>query len=669
MSVRQPIIFLLLSLAFSRCGSLLSELDRIKKKFEVAAESPQVGEVLPIYAAATNWLQFVRNDGTTALTASGTLCDGTETGLASTCLHGGEMKRVAVTNRSDCSGLSASDALGAFTWRCVMINGVPNMVTGGLAEERYLSHLLDFSGTGSWRLNFVTVTDAAGSVSTAPTLWYTNTINRDFTDIASPSSLDLNNSDTIYMFTASPGKQLFLSGARAALVTQPGVVIATTTVFHHISASNSFNWVEATTDSTGATNSSLNLTNSNFCVVRGSNFANRRVVFAATNRARMSFTRIFDGNVDFVGSGLGNFFNEVILSNGRWYYDSAGNDNAVAIGLTLHNADYGYSTGNLQTYAGHAVLNHTGANFSVEGLRGSAINDSTFMNVLYANHQSFGVATNGARNTFINLAIGSADARISATSIYEYFTGQVRYGQTNTLCSSGGVDAGIDAGCIAQNASDFTLTTSLNFNAAFVGRVIGDDTANQSDTLGLATIGAINDFFRFENRFRGYGREAGVAHFDTTHRGACSSGSCRIWDLRLRATDAQLREVLPVPGTDSMYFHRWQAASFDACNAIQGAVWQDTVCNQPGYLTQTTCEGAGGTWQTSICSTRALRNAVEILNDARGNDNGLCESNEACMYTPNFGSYQGHGRRNYVGNVNGGLISNVDLFRYAVNGG
>lgn len=658
-----------MSLAFSRCGSLLSELDRIKKKFAGNPTPPQVGEVLPIYAAATNWMQFVRNDGTGALTASGTLCDGSETGLASTCLHGGEMKRVAVTNRTDCVGLSASDALGAFQWRCAMIDGVPNMVTGGLAEERFLSHLLDFSGTGSWRLNSVTVTDAAGSVSTAATLWYTNAIIRDFTDIASPSSLDLNNSDVIYMFTASPGKQLFLSGARAALVTQPGLVIQTTAVLHHINVSNNFNWVEATTDSTGATNSSLILTNSNFCVVRGSNIANRRIAFASTNYARFSFTRVFNAGIDFVGSGLGNIFNEVILSNGRWLLDAAGNHNLVSLGLTLHNSDYGYSTGNMQTYHGHAVLNHTGANFSVQGLRGSSIDDSTFMNVAYTNHQSFGAATNGTRNTFINLAIGSADARISATGNYEYFTGQVRYGQTNTLCSSGGTSAGVDAGCIAQNASDFTLTTSLNFNAAFVGRVLSDDTANQSDATGLATFGAIADFFRFENRFRGYGREAGTAHFDTTHRGSCTSGSCRIWDLRLRATDAQLREVLPVPGTNDMYFHRWQAAGFDACNAIQGAVWQDTVCNQPGYLTQTTCEGAGGTWQTSLCSTRALRNAVEILNDARGNDNGLCESNEACMYTPNFGSYQGHGRRNYVGNVNGGLISNVDLFRYAVNGG
>ncbi|AFM13685.1 hypothetical protein [Turneriella parva] len=668
MNLRTSSVIIVLCLAFTRCGSLLSELDRIKKKFEGTPAAPQVGEVQPVYAAATNWLQYVRNDGTGALTATGTLCDGAETGLASSCLHGGEMKRVPVTNRSDCAGLNATDALGAFTWRCAMINGVPNMVTGGLAEERYLSHLLDFSGTGSWRLNSVTVTDSAGSASTEPTLWYTNPIVRDFTDVASPSSLDLNNSDTVYMFTTSPGKQLFLSGARAALVTQPGVVIATTAVLHHISPSNSFNWVEATTDSTGATNSALNLTNSNFCAVRGSNFANRRIVFASTNYARVSFTRVFNAGIDFVGSGVGNIFNEVILSNGRWLLDAAGNHNLVSVGLTLHNADYGYSTGNSQTYTGHIGINHTGANLAVQGLRGGPIEDSTFMNMLYVNNESFGIGTAGVRNTFVNVAIGSAQARISSTANFEYFSGQVRYGQTNALCAVGAGTHGIDASCIAQNASDFTLTTSLNFNAAFVGRVTADDTANQSDAAGLATFGSIADYFRFESRHRGYGREAAIAHFDTTHRGACTSGSCRIWDLRLRSTDTQLREVLPVPGTDDMYFHHWQAGTADACTAIHGAVWGDAVCSLPGYTDQGACEGEGGAWQASICTTRALRNAYEILNDARGNDNGLCESNEACMYTPNFGAYQGHGRIVSVGNISGGDFLNVDLYRFETNG-
>jgi len=36
-----------------------------------------------------------------------------------------------------------------------------------------------------------------------------------------------------------------------------------------------------------------------------------------------------------------------------------------------------------------------------------------------------------------------------------------------------------------------------------------------------------------------------------------------------------------------------------------------------------------------------LVNATERLFDERGNDNGLCESDESCVYSPNIGAYQG----------------------------
>ncbi len=45
------------------------------------------------------------------------------------------------------------------------------------------------------------------------------------------------------------------------------------------------------------------------------------------------------------------------------------------------------------------------------------------------------------------------------------------------------------------------------------------------------------------------------------------------------------------------------------------------------------------TWADTTSST-FLRNAVEIT----GNGNGLCESNETCLYTPNMGAYQGFGK-------------------------
>jgi hypothetical protein len=37
-----------------------------------------------------------------------------------------------------------------------------------------------------------------------------------------------------------------------------------------------------------------------------------------------------------------------------------------------------------------------------------------------------------------------------------------------------------------------------------------------------------------------------------------------------------------------------------------------------------------------------LQSAIELLADSVGDEDGLCESNEICIYAPSFGVYQGH---------------------------
>ena len=74
------------------------------------------------------------------------------------------------------------------------------------------------------------------------------------------------------------------------------------------------------------------------------------------------------------------------------------------------------------------------------------------------------------------------------------------------------------------------------------------------------------------------------------------------------------------------------------------------------------------TW-SDLSTTTFLRNAVEILGDGIGNDNTLCETGEVCLYTPNMGSYQGHGSLISAGSIGtGGTIENVTLWKYDTNG-
>ena len=77
---------------------------------------------------------------------------------------------------------------------------------------------------------------------------------------------------------------------------------------------------------------------------------------------------------------------------------------------------------------------------------------------------------------------------------------------------------------------------------------------------------------------------------------------------------------------------------------------------------------AGSTLNGSNCETTFLRNAVEIPGDGVGNDNALCESGETCLYTPNIGSYQGHGNVVSAGNFTSGTLTGITLMKYATNG-
>lgn len=54
-----------------------------------------------------------------------------------------------------------------------------------------------------------------------------------------------------------------------------------------------------------------------------------------------------------------------------------------------------------------------------------------------------------------------------------------------------------------------------------------------------------------------------------------------------------------------------------------------------------------------------LAHANEIFGDGIGNDNGLCESNETCVYNPNIGAYQGQDVAEYS-EVLGDNIGNND---------
>jgi len=340
--------------------------------------------------------------------------------------------------------------------------------------------------------------------------------------------------------------------------------------------------------------------------------------------------------------------------------------------------------------------NRDGAGIIIESSNNNTVVDSTIVNnrlggislsnspnnllvntVGSNNYTSFYITNNSNKLTFLNLvATNNSRHGIYLNNVNEnYFSGILKVGNnvdTNcsvenapaspglipTLCTDTGLDG---SRAYAGQLSDAILEIDVTSSLSFIGKVLFDDPANSSDINGGATVTQLDDWLNFENSYRSWGLDGdsypainnkgplpSCDNYGNTNQTATNETDClayggiwrtdgRIWDWSLALGDngdngsPVLHEVLSLPSADDTITHTWSDTS----------------------------------------STTFLKHAVEILGDAVGNDNGLCESNEACIFTPNIGAYQGEGELIPAGpivdSISGGLTG-VILYRYETNG-
>ena len=141
----------------------------------------------------------------------------------------------------------------------------------------------------------------------------------------------------------------------------------------------------------------------------------------------------------------------------------------------------------------------------------------------------------------------------------------------------------------------------------------------------------VTDWTSFENVYRAWGWDGAFPGEDS--QGRWTTGTGRIWDWSVDFNDTVIRAVLadpddadPIPDGNDTITHTWSDAS----------------------------------------TTTYLRNASEIIGTG-GNDNGLCETDETCLFTPNIGSYQGHGSLVDAG-FTPGTLTGITLMEYPING-
>lgn len=671
--------------------------------------STVTGTVSALYPTnGANWNDYVDwpSSATDAYSQSDVTCPATGNGYYS-CIHGGEKRKVAVTGQTSCTGLVASDALSVFDWTCKVSGGVATFYSMGFKQSKGLRDLIDFA-VPDFYSNSVTVTKTGCSttvLTTSSTKWWTNAFSSPvFVNTTSPT---LNTSGTIYISNAdSSTRQITISADKVALVTSAG----TSLTYGHSGATQGrliypnssctkFAWIEGTyfggtlgrrlIDTSSATNT--------FCYSRVHRVDYRNfttvglgaLYFASGNSSNLVSDSVIshgatntNGAIQFVGAShyntvnhvrvidtdspgiyasggsvmqTGNIFHDVLIANTgtRGIQITSGaaagaNQNFIVSRVTTINTGSDGINSNLAV-GGTSNNNHDFHHISVINANGTGFlidtggNNQNVWDVAVLNSSGNNFATNTDNNTYIenlvSLHSGSNNFSISNANTVSV-RGTIKLGNATTAdCAvSGNTAVELNATCNYGSGLSQTATTGLSGSGVWLDQVTTDDSQNGSDLNGVQAVGTITDWRNFENFWRGWGIYA--ASFPLSGaRGRCTAGNCQIFDSRLRSSDSLLRNANGI-------FVNGAAcpASIDASNSSN--VMTDNV------------------------SRTFLKHAFEIIGDGFGNENGLCESNESCIYAPNIGAYQGEGDYTsqtctYTG---GNGVTNVTMYAYPTNG-
>jgi len=303
------------------------------------------------------------------------------------------------------------------------------------------------------------------------------------------------------------------------------------------------------------------------------------------------------------------------------------------------------------TIAFVTVTNARRGGLEIEGSHDTVVHD-----VVLANIGGDAIGVDGsARYHLQDLAIGHTSGAqvvlVNASS--GVFAGTLALGPGGGCAVSGGTEPGLDATCAPQGASTSSTRTGLDFAESIVGPLTSDDAANPIDQDGAALLELVvpsfpverfPELFAFESLYRHWGHEG--AFPTPTARTWCRQGAgtmpCRIWDFRLRASDAVLRGRA---GTMGGELPRPVAGS---------------PC--PAYLA-----GDETVTDRHVPARTFLRHAIE-LPGGPGNDDGLCESGEVCVAAPSYGAYAGEGTLETGCIFTSGAVTDVTLHWWSQSG-
>ena len=661
---------------------------------------PEVTAKYPTNGA--NWNDYISGTTDTACIA----------GSDTDCTNGGTLRKVDLPLEPSCTGLNITDFLNAFNWICSDISGHAIFYSTGLKENVGLGDLLNGS---NFRSNYVTITGGIMTYTTSSsTPWWSNPI---VLLGSNASTMSLPGSGTIYTYNTNITTAGFaIQSDKISIVGQSNAIISpngtSTMNCNYATAGTSsadnlcmiaspgynFLWVEGKYDGYHAVNpftygvtmyntkfsrfNNLNVSNFNYGLNLMTSSRNTLTYVTASNNSNYGI-KLNNGDYNRLESiyAHSNSISGVLLDTGSNYnylYDLHVNNNGD--GLTINNVSsynkvrgvyafnsnsYGLDVlgGSIDnsisdvavsggTYGGISISNANGLKLSnvtvanagptnYGGLRIYSGTGYVFRNILSLNNDwgvEIGISSGVVSSTTVaNVAVGSPGVyAITHVGSSVDFKGIIK---TDGSCFSNA--AGLDNSCTPALGTQ--VVSSFSGASTLVGKVSADTNTTHTSGLGSYSTSAL-DWFQFNNVFRGWGLN-GSAFPSSDNVGRCTSGSCRIWDLALPTTDTA---ALNITGNGTSSNGTYTA--YAACpSAVNGS---DTITH-------------------ASSSETFLRNATEVIDpyDGSGDDDGLCETGETCIYNPNFGAYQGHG--DYTASpctFSDGTVSSVVMYAYPTNG-
>jgi hypothetical protein len=285
------------------------------------------------------------------------------------------------------------------------------------------------------------------------------------------------------------------------------------------------------------------------------------------------------------------------------------------LNLTITKNDDGIMVDNSDknVFANIIASNTTFISSSAAGLKLQSSHTNRFTNFVTTNNNTGVSFIDSSNNDFTNALLTGSNSPNCYMNLNS---------SNNTLSASS---------CSTGVTPDITKQLK-DLKNAFVGKVASDqknknndDYSNNPNSYLFPT--SITDFINFSNPFRYWANNTLVFPYDSPFDNLynaryCDDDStnpdgCAIWDWRLKTSDSDIKNRTGDGQNTNTTF-------------TSGTCIDELKGNQKISDYQ------------AIPNTFLFR-AFEIAFDGPGDDDGLCESNEKCIYSPHFGAYQGEG--------------------------